>query len=46
MESKATRDNRIYMGTLLILLQSLLYGFGDPISKAAYDTIGDRKSVV
>jgi len=40
MEGKATRDNRIYMGTLLILLQSLLYGFGDPISKAAYDTIG------
>lgn len=24
---------------LLILLQSVLYGFGDPISKAAYETM-------
>ncbi len=31
--------NRLYLPCLMILLQSLLYGFGDPISKAAYERV-------
>lgn len=28
-----------YLPVLLILIQSLLYGFGDPISKIAFDAL-------
>ena len=37
METKKKRSLNPYWPALLIILQSLFYGFGDPISKVAYE---------
>ena len=37
--SKKDRSGLRWLPILLILLQSTLYGFGDPISKAAYEVL-------
>lgn len=38
-QSSRVKNNGTMAACLLIVIQSMLYGFGDPVSKAAYDTV-------
>lgn len=37
--SESTKQKAIIIPYLLVLLQGVLYGFGDPISKVAYEVM-------
>ena len=39
MNAGSNSKNQYFAGCLLVILQSVVYGFGDPISKMAYETV-------